>query len=58
MQILLVLCCRQDDVLGSGGILKERGELKERCEVLKRHNSDAKKELVELRENIDTLNSL
>lgn len=36
----------QDDVLGYGKLLRERDELRETCEVLKRKCSDAEKELV------------
>lgn len=43
----------QDVVLGSGELLKERDELKDRCEVLEQRKSDVEKELVVFRENAD-----
>ncbi|CAI8610326.1 unnamed protein product [Vicia faba] len=44
-----------DDVLGSNNLSRERDEIRERCETLERKNFDAKKELVELRNNPDVI---
>lgn len=47
-----------NDVPGSRDLSREPDELRENCEGLERENSDVVKELAELRENANVVNSL
>lgn len=48
----------QEEVLGSGTLLREQYELKEKCEVPKRGNSEAKNKLPILQVKAESGNSL
>lgn len=56
--LVSIVATGQDDVLGSGDLSKEQGELKEKCETLEQQNYAAGNELAELWVKVEISNSL
>lgn len=56
--IVFIVVASHGDVLGSSELSRERDELGERCEALKRENSDVENELNGLRANDNAFGNL
>ncbi|XP_050891375.1 uncharacterized protein LOC127096882 [Lathyrus oleraceus] len=56
--LISMVAAGQDDVLGFGEVVREREELKKKCETLARENSKPEEELVELWKKVELVDSL